>query len=342
MPQDNHEICQALDRVLIGKKNLLIVMHDNPDPDAIASAWALQFLVKNQYQIESKLAYGGFIGRAENRAMVRELKIQLKRINRIRFSEYDCIALMDTQPGSGNHSLPKNIKCHIVFDHHSRKRGLKADFAMIKPDLGTTATLIYQCLEAFNLTISADLATALAYGIRSDTQDLGREASKQDINAYLAVYSRSSVRKLAKITQPRLSRSYFIHIYEAIKQTKVFRHIMCIHLEDIPYPEIVGEIADLMLRYKGISWCLCTGRYHKNLILSLRSSNRKANSRVIIQKLVRDAKSAGGHDLFAGGKIKLTSSSKNELNEMQNQISQDFVRLIGYHEANWKSLIEEP
>ena len=340
MIKNDNEICQTLNKVLNKKKNLLIVLHDNPDPDAIASAWALEFLVKSCYQIESRLAYGGLIGRAENRAMVRELKINLKRMSRIHFSEYDCVAMVDTQPFSGNHSLPQNVQCHIVFDHHPRRKGLKLDFVVIEPTVGATSTLVYKCLEQFNLTVPADLATAIAYGIRSETQDLDRETSKHDIAAYLAVYPKSNVRKLARMTHPKLPRSYFLHIYEAIKRAIVFRHLMCIHLEDIPYPDIVGEIADMMLKHKGIGWCLCTGRYHRNLILSLRSSNRKARASVIIQKLVKDTKNAGGHDLFAGGKMKLTSSSKDELDQVQNRISQNFAHLFGYGDANWKKLIE--
>lgn len=338
--KNDNEICQALDRTLAGKKKLLIVLHDNPDPDAIASAWALQFLVKNCYQIESRLVYEGFIGRAENRAMVRELKIHLHRMGRIHFSDFDCIAIVDTQPFSGNHSLPEKIKCHIVFDHHPRRKGLKSDFVLIDPEVGATSTLIYQCLEHFDLTLPADLATAIAYGIRSETQDLGRETSKHDIAAYLAVYPKSNLRKLARITHPKLPRSYFLYIYEAIKRAMVFRHLMCIHLEDIPYPDIVGEIADMMLTQKGIGWCLCSGRYHQNLILSLRSSNRKAHAGVIIKKLVKNSKNAGGHDLFAGGKMRLTSSSKDELDQVQNRLSQDFARMFGYSEANWKKMIE--
>lgn len=333
-------ICQILDRTLTGKKKLLIVLHDNPDPDAIASAWALQFLVKSVYQIDSRLVYGGFIGRAENRAMVRELKIHLHRMGRIRFADYDCVAMVDTQPFSGNHSLPPKIKCQIVFDHHPRRRGLKADFVLIEPEVGATSTLIYQCLEHFDLTLPTDLAAAIAYGIRSETQELGRETSKYDIAAYLSVYPKSNVRKLARIMHPKLPRSYFLYIYEAIKRAMVFRHLMCIHLEDIPYPDIVGEIADMMLKHKGIGWCLCTGRYHHNLILSLRSSNRKARAGVIIRKLVKNSKDAGGHDLFAGGKLKLTSSSKDELDQIQDRLSQDFARLFGYSEASWKKLIE--
>ena len=95
----------ALDQILQGQKKLLIVLHNNPDPDALASALALRYLGQKRYHIQASIAYGGLIGRAENREMVQELKIPLKEITRIRYSAYSRIALLDTQPGVGNNSL---------------------------------------------------------------------------------------------------------------------------------------------------------------------------------------------------------------------------------------------
>ena len=92
-------------------RQLLIIVHNNPDPDAIASAEALRFLVENRSGVKVSIAYGGYIGRAENREMVRQLGIRLKQFNRIRLGNYDCIALVDTQPGAGNNSLPATVKC---------------------------------------------------------------------------------------------------------------------------------------------------------------------------------------------------------------------------------------
>ncbi len=334
------DICTKLDPIFKDQKNLLIVLHDNPDPDTIASGWAFQSFIENRYGMESKLVYGGLIGRSENHVMVNELKIPLKKISRIRFAAYDRIALMDTQPGSGNHSLPDGVTCHVVFDHHPRRRGTKSDFMMIDPDVGSTVTLIFECLQMFEIDIPIDLATAMAYGIRSETQDLGKETNKRDIDAYLAVYSKANIRKLAKITHPKLPKSEFIFLHRALEQALVYRHLVCTQLGDISNPDFVGEIADMMLRMKGIGWSLCTGRYHKYLILSLRSSNPKAKAGSFIQKLVRNKRYGGGHDLSAGGKIKLNSNTEKEVNEIENRVLENFAGLLGYHQVEWKKLIQ--
>ena len=330
-----------LEKLLAGQKRLLIVLHNNPDPDALASALALKYLAQKQNDIKVSIAYGGIIGRAENRAMVRELKIPLKNVNRIRFERYNRIALVDTQPGATNNSLPAHVHCHIVIDHHPRQRGQQCDFVMIDPQMGATATFFIEWLDIAGLTIPQNLATALSYAIRSETQDLGREITKRDIQAYLSVYPKASMRTLARITHPKLSRSYFIYLNRTLRQSKSFRNLICAHLGEVPTPELVAEMADLLLRHKRTSWSFCSGRFKDDLYISLRSSNQNANAGKIIKNLVPNRKNAGGHGMFAGGKIELLNKRQDDIITIESKLSADFARLMGYENVEWKSILDE-
>lgn len=331
-----------LDRVLENQKKLLIVLHNNPDPDALASGLALSYLVKARYNIRSTIAYDGMIGRAENQALVREIKIPLKNIRRIRFAAHDKIALLDTQPGAGNNSLPDDVDYHIVIDHHPRRPLLKSVFAMVDAEVGACATLLIELLAASDVAISTDLSTALTYAIRSETLDLGRETHPRDVKAYFIVYPKVSVRKLARIAYPKLPRSYFVMLAKALYQTVTFRQLICAHLGDISNPEIVAEAADILLRHERISWSLCTGRFENQLIISLRTSNPKANAGKFIKKLVPDRNNAGGHGMFAGGRIVLDNLKPEDVKELENKLSQQFAKCLGYSKAEWKPLLEDP
>lgn len=334
-----HKTLTALKRVLGGQKRLLIVLHDNPDPDAMATAFALKYLTEEAFAIKATIAFGGLIERAENRAMVRELRIPLKRINRVRFDTYDRIALVDTQPDAANHSLPAHVDCHIVIDHHSRRRGRQSDFVVIDAGVGATATLLIEWLLVSELEISADLATALVYAIRSETQDLGREASKRDVQAYLTLYQRASIRKLARITHPKLPRSYFITLARVLRRTESFRNLICTHMGNVPYPEVVAEMADLLLKHQRIGWSLCTGRFKGWLYLSLRSANANARAGRVIRRLVPDKSAAGGHNTFAGGKVRLTDHTDEKINALEEKLTQDFAKAMGYETAEWRPLL---
>lgn len=334
---------ESLDQ-LCRKKNvkLLIVLHDNPDPDALASGFGLKYLIEKRYAVQTSIAYGGMISRAENLAMVKSLKIPLKNINRIKYSAYDCVALLDTQPGAGNNSLPSDKGCDLLIDHHPIRRGEKARFSLIEPHVGSTATMIIELLVAGKLDIPTDLATALAYAIRSETQDLGREANERDVRAYFTVYTKASMKKLSQIINPKLSHSYFVLLSQTLKQTRIFRHLICAHIGKVPSPEIVAEMADLLLRHKRISWSFCTGRFKKDLILSMRTTNVRSDAGRLIKKLVPDEKNAGGHGTFAGGIIRLGTVARKDFETAEDQLSQKFAKLMGYEKVEWKKLIAPP
>jgi nanoRNase/pAp phosphatase (c-di-AMP/oligoRNAs hydrolase) len=336
--QQRKEQLLKLGEVLQGGKHLLILTHNNPDPDAIASALALSYLVKERSNIETSIAYGGNIGRAENKEMVKKLNIHLKKINRLKLTQYDRIALVDTQPGAKNNSLPSKRKCHIVIDHHPKRSNIDIPFEIIQPEVGATATILTEWLQETGLDISADLATALSYAISSETQNLAREADTRDIQAYLAVYVKSSVRKLAQIINPKLDQAYFTMLARALNNAFIYKNLLVAHLADITHAEMVGEMSDFLLRRKMISWVLCTGFYKGKLVLSIRSSNPDAKASEFLTKMVPDPKTVGGHDQIAGGYISLLNNKK-DLKNMENRLSQAFAQAHGYEDFRWQPLL---
>ncbi|GAB4377984.1 MAG: DHHA1 domain-containing protein [Calditrichia bacterium] len=331
---------EQFDRLMSGAGHLLIVVHNNPDPDAIASAAALGYIAEKRCQIATSLAYGGTIVREENRAMVKKLKIHLKQIHRIHFEKYDRIAVVDTQPGAGNHSLPPDVQCHLVIDHHPREKTTRADLVIVQPEAGATATILVEWLQQSNLDIPTALATALAYAISSETQNLGRETSQRDIQAYLAVYVKSSIRTLAQITLPKLRHSFFVMLARALQNAVIYRNLILAHLGPVPNPEIVPEMTDFLLRHQRIGWSLCTGRFRGQLIISLRTSKTGAKAGEFVRKLVSKSHTVGGHDQIAGGYVPLNNMSRKELLELQEKLTHEFATLHGYEKAEWQPLLK--
>jgi nanoRNase/pAp phosphatase (c-di-AMP/oligoRNAs hydrolase) len=333
---------ERFSQLIKNKKELLIVIHNNPDPDAIASAAALGFLTEQISDLKTSIAYGGMIGRIENKTMVSRLHIRLKQIRRIKYDKYDLIALIDTQPGAGNNDFPAKKRCHVVLDHHPRRKDTKAHLVVIDSQLGATATIIVSWLREVNCPIPSDIATALTYAISSETQNMYREVNPADMDAYLFIYSKSSLRKLAKIINPALPNYYFIIFVRALKNTYMYRNMAVSHLGDIPSAEFVAEIADFIIRHKNISWCLCTG-YKKNLLyLSLRTTHHNASAGKIIKKIVGDVDNVGGHDMTAGGFIQLKDTQKSSIDALEQKLSVSLAVRLGYAEdkIKWKPLID--
>lgn len=330
---------ERLDGFFKGASELLVVTHNNPDPDALASAQALSHLAKVRYGVHASLAFRGNITRAENRAMIRLLHIRLKQFNRVRLEKYGRIALVDGQPLAGN---TPDMAYDLVIDHHPLRKDTQGGMVVIRPEIGVTATILVNWLREASVEIPVNLATALAYAISSETQNLGREANRMDVEAYLHVYTRANMRKLAQILHPNLPREYFQVLDRALHRTHIFRNMLCSHLEDIPSVEIVSEMADFLLRMERISWVLCTGRFKDQLVLSVRTKNPKAKAGNLVKRLVRDSRTVGGHDMTAGGYIDIRNLGKDEIEALEGDLLKKFVRVRGFKEAAWKFLVSNP
>ncbi len=333
------EVAQ-LDALFTGQRTLLVTTHTNPDPDALASGMALSYLAERRYGVQATFAYEGFVWRAENRALVRELRLHLKKGLSLSGQHFDRVAVVDAQPGAGNVNLPPGLHCHLVIDHHARRRGLQVEVALVDREVGATATLLVELVRAAGLPFTADLATGLSYAIRSETQDLGREASPRDARAYYALLPLANARKLARIIHPKLPRSYFSVLARTLGRARTFRQLVVANIGQVPGPDAVAEMADMLLRCSRVSWSLCTGRFGRNLIISVRASSLRAQADKLVKTLVPERRNAGGHGTFAGGLIALQSAPAR-VEEVEERVCRAFARGLGYEVTEWKPLVPD-
>jgi len=309
-----------------GKGKGLIIIHDHPDPDCLASAMALQHLLTMKLNRDTVVALSGAISRSENIAMARELKIHLTPLTELTIDDFSMICMLDTQPGTGNNSLPPNVKVDLVIDHHPiRESSRKCRWIDIREEYGATATILYEYLVAQDVSIGTKLATALFYAIKSETQDLGREAGKADRNAYLSLFPLTNKKLLCEIVHPRLPQSHFQYLHLALKNAMIFENLLVIKMGEITTPEVVAEMADYLVRLEGIDVALSMGRLHGALIMSMRTTRNDLNAGEIMRKLVSGQGTAGGHGMTAGGRIDPVSPSPVAFHCLEENLTQQLL-----------------
>ncbi|MBI4055474.1 MAG: DHH family phosphoesterase [Elusimicrobia bacterium] len=310
---------------------LLILTHDHPDPDSMASALALSYLAEKTAGIRTRIVYGGIIGRPENRMMAKLLHIPLRPLLETDLQRHSSVALVDTQSPFANNRFPPHRKATLVIDHHPPHRQTQAELAWIDESVGATATLLVEALKETGLGIPTRLATALLYGISSETQGLGRGADKRDVRAYLSLVPLSHTAVLARIQNPSRPRFFFVMVGKAIQNAFVCRNVIGGHLGAVPDPDIVAQTADFLLSHENMRWALSTARYDGRLHVSLRSSNPRANAGRILARLLRGT--AGGHERIAGGALEIARDASEEvwLKEEQAVVS-GFLKMLGFRE----------
>ncbi len=326
--------------ILSGRHNMLIVLQDFPDPDAIAAASALKEIANTIGNVQCSVACGGVLGRAENRMLVRYLDLNLLSTDQVMLADFDVVAMVDTQPGTGNNSLPVDVIPDIVIDHHPIRRATRSSaFYDIRSKYGSTSTILYEYVVSFGLTPDTKLTTALLYGIRSDTNDLGAESIQADIDASIALYPAANKKMLGRIQTERLPKEYFQMLTLGLQNARSYGPCVVSSIGSINNPDMIGEIADLLLRNEESSWALCYGIYGKKMLLSLRALDTKYDAGRVMHKLVYKYGTGGGHNVMAGGQIPLPSATPESIRRLERHIIKKFLKLTNAPRDKWERLV---
>jgi nanoRNase/pAp phosphatase (c-di-AMP/oligoRNAs hydrolase) len=316
-------------RTAVGHGPVLILTHNNPDPDSLASGAALSTLLKEAWGIPNQLVYTGLVARAENRAVLHNLTPAWEHSETLTdFEEYSALALVDTQPGAGNNSLPGSFVPHIVIDHHHPLReALKAvPYSHVRPDVGATVTLLYQYLDAAGIVPDSALATAMFYGLKTDTRGLSRGASPEDEAVYIELLSLIDRRELIRIEQAGLPREYFSAFSQGLQAARIFGQAIVAYLGPMHRPDLAAEMADLLIRLESARAVLCLGTHDQLLHLSLRTEPLGQDAGLLIQKVVIPPGKAGGHGTMAGGQVPLDDQ---KINYLVGEIERRFLKALG-------------
>lgn len=284
---------------------LVILMHDYPDPDALAAAFALQHLACSGFGIDARIAYNGEVGRSENKEMLRLLKIRMHRFRPILIKKPASVALVDTQPAFANNAFSPNRTPAIIIDQHPSVTPPEAELVIVDPECGATCVIVAQALLLQGQPIPVRVATALAYGILTDTMDLYRAHRPDVVQTYLQVLHHCDMRTLARIQNPQRPRTFFSTLGRGIRDAMAYRRLLVSHLGVVSTPDLISQVAEFLLAYRRAQWCLVTGRCTGRLYASLRTDRTDAQAGEVLRDAFGDRRLAGGHGAIAGGSLRV-------------------------------------
>jgi len=339
-PRTPFDLGAAL-RHLQGRTSALIYAHDNPDPDALAAALGLGYMLEKEIGATVTLAQGGIVGRAQNRAMVETLKIPLTPVERVEPDEFDIIGLVDSQPETGNNSLPVGHRLDIVIDHHPpRAASARAPWCDIRPERGATSTMVFDYLRERQIAIDARLATAFFFALRTETRDLGREATEAERRAYLELIQTVDHNLLYRMAHPKVPREHFAALDRALRSAQIHGDIVAVNLGTLGYPDLVAEIADLLLSYEGARFVLCMGQYDGSAYLSLRTEASEARAGSVMRQIVSTDGAAGGHGTMAGARLFTVITSPAALQVAFVEMVKRLCEALGHAPTRAESLLD--
>jgi len=285
--------------------SVLILTHDFPDPDCIASAFGLSELLSFWGVEQAIISFGGFVGRAENRAMIRYLGIRTVPLALTDTGDFDRIVLVDCYPGRGNVSLPPNVPVHAVIDHHPTAEAPPNApfFHDIRSEYGAAATIITTYLIEAGCPISPKLATALFNGIKTDTSAMQRDATLADLECYKHLFDLMDHRLLSKIENPDREVEFFRSLQKAAENTVSHGNVGYVHLGNVTTPDSIAEMAEFFHRWEKLEWMVCTAVFKKQIFFSIRSTSDNSAGSKAERLAMQFGGSGGGHSRAAAGRI---------------------------------------
>jgi nanoRNase/pAp phosphatase (c-di-AMP/oligoRNAs hydrolase) len=305
-------------RALFGEHKVHILLQHDPDPDAIGSALALRELLGRNRPTTPIVTFGE-VTRPENRAMLRHLEIQIDQIT------YDDLhkdgarlALVDVQPPYFD---PPLGRVDLVVDHHPKRTSFKARFTDLRTAYGATSTIFTEYLRAVGVEPTQRLATALLYGIKTDTLFLERGNTLADLSAFNYLYPFANKALITRIERPALPREDLEALGRALSRLQLDNGVAVIHMGEINREDVISQMAEFCLQIEGVEWGIVSALVKDRVVISVRNVGYVKSAGEIMKTLYDDIGSAGGHRAMAKAVIPL-----DRFKEKFGEVSEKVIR----------------
>lgn len=318
-------VLESYIRHLPANSKVAIFCHDNPDPDALSSALAMHELVASLGH-QPTIYHGGLIEHQQNQAMVRLLEIPLRRIIldwelEDVLNETECIITVDFHQPGANNILPKDCVPHIIIDHHSSDKAVSADVAFLRPEYSATSSLIANLLMNMSLEMTPRLATALSFGLRTDTLSFTRSFNQVDLRALMWLNTWVDNELLQSIQAPLRTPETLESFRQALTTMVQHERLVLAPIKNLVHRDDLAQVADFLFATSNTDLVLVYGIQRQKMLLSARSRRENLHIGLTLSKEFPDGQ-AGGHRGMAGGQILL---SNLELENPSDDDSQDRI-----------------
>ena len=320
---------QQYQRYFTDAGRVLILLHNDPDPDAMASGLALRNVL---HRTKATAIIGAIQGvtRPENLRMVNLLDLHVEAVTIDSLKEFDRVAMVDVQP----HYFGGLIdRVDLVIDHHPEQPGYTAVFKDIRQDYGSTSTILTEHLRAVDVNISERTATAMLYAIKSDTLFFNRQTNRVDLEAFSYLYPLADAALIRKMEGAEITTERLDYVIKAYQGSRLQDQVFCTYLGQLPREDFIPYVADFFLQLEDVKWTIVAGIVNDSLVVSVRNLGYSKNAGEFVRRFFADIGSAGGHRAMAKAVVplkayreKFEDPSVEHVAEHLQEIAQQFLQ----------------
>jgi len=307
---------ERLVRTLDGRDEVAVLMHPNPDPDAMASALGVAELA-GAVGVDATIQYPGQIRHQENRAFRTVLDLDFESVDDAADLAAEAVVLVDHNKARGFPGA-KSVEPLAVVDHHIGD-GTGTEFTDVRSAYGSCATIFAEYFEEMGWEplgpdeesengdggLSSAVATGLVYGIQSDTNHLTKGCSEAEFAASAYLYPGVDEDDLDRIANPQVDAEVLEVQARAINERDVRNAFTVSDVGEVSNVDAVPQAADELVRLEGVTAVVVLGCREGNIHLSGRSRDDRVHMGRSLQAAVDGVPmaSAGGHARMGGGQL---------------------------------------
>lgn len=312
----------ALVELLKGHR-VFIQTHNFPDPDAIASSFGLQYFLKVN-GIESDICYDGKIDKLSTKKMFEIFGIFAKSKDEIAdMTEDDYIVVVDAQKLNANLTdfIGDEIAC---IDHHPTFKECEYQYKDVRI-VGACSSIIADYFRQTNTELPANIAAALAYGIKMDTADFTRGAYPFDAEVFSYLFEKADTHLINDMYMNVMELSDLKAYGAAIDSIRLYGEV---GFAKIPFdcPDaLIAIISDFILSLDVVTVSVVYSMRGDGIKFSVRSEIEEVDAGKLVACALEGVGNGGGHKGMAGGFIHKSHFSELGV-DMDESIRSRFLR----------------
>ena len=285
---------------VIGNNKVVIQTHNYPDPDAIAAAFGLQYLLKLR-NISADIVYFGSLDKVTLKLMTEELNITAINADDYTGGEDDYVINIDGQKNNSNFTdlIGHEIAC---IDHHPWVTDYEYAFKDHRI-VGACATIIVDYFKENNVDIPQNIATALLYAIKVDTQNFTNGVKEEDISAFSMLNALADQALILRLDSNELEIDDLRADGAAIQRLYAKDGVGFVHIPfDCP-DRLIAMVSSFIMSLDCVDLSIVYAERNGGLKFSIRSEIPDLKAGDLVHLALDGIGDGGGHAMMAGGVV---------------------------------------
>jgi nanoRNase/pAp phosphatase (c-di-AMP/oligoRNAs hydrolase) len=325
--KERKNAAQQLKKTIRQYKRILISIKGSPDPDAIASAYALKSMC-SALGVKATIASPVYPSLPQNIKIIKNLRLPIEfKCQASQTESFDAYAVLD-HPSVDIEKLTGAIPCAIHIDHHEpADDNIPVDLKIIWEDVGSVSTIMALLMDQLkdqkiiDSTVDQRIATALYLGMQTDTDDF-RHMSEGDRSALDLITPRIDRDKINRINNVSFPEEAIPYLHSAIQNQTIHDDwlISGIGYIDEKLRDTLAIIGDFLLKNEEVSKVVVFALVEKKKGLTLDAVLRTQSKRFNLNNFIQKITTEGGARTYKGA----------------FQVDLDYFRYCPEREQLWK------